>query len=129
MANLSAEVAVYAIAGLAPGLLMIVGHWFPWSATPLGRLTENQSRVYGVLGIIGPVMGAVALGEALGLAVTAWQVIGLFWVAAISAGTATVWAWGIDEKLKLQRDITEERRRSELLRSHAEERDIERLLD
>lgn len=129
MANLSSNVAIWMLAGIAPGLLMVGGHYFPWAATPLGKLTENQARVYGVLGIVLPVMMAVSLGETLGILLTAWQVIGLIWLAAISAGLATIWVWGIDEKLRLQQDITAEKHRSELLRSHAEARDIERLLD
>lgn len=109
---------------IAPAVLMVAAHWFPWRATPLRRLSENQARVYGVTCILASVMVAVALGEALGVTLGAWQVIGLAWVAAISAGAATIWAWAIDARLKLQQDITEEKHRTELLRSYAEERDI-----
>lgn len=68
---------------IAPAVLMIAAHWFPWRATPLRRLSENQARVYGVTCILASVMVAVALGEALGVTLGAWHVVGLAWVAAI----------------------------------------------
>lgn len=129
MENLSANVAIFSIPATIPGLLMIAGHYFPWHHTPLGKLTENQSRIYGVLGIILPAMAAVALSDALGVTLGAWTVIALVWVAAISAGTSTIWAWGFDAKMKLHQDITEEKHRTELLKGqiegeYAEARDI-----
>lgn len=116
---------IVAIPAILPALLMIAAHYFPWSATPLGKLSENQARAYGVSCIIATVMVAVAIGEAMRVSLDAWQTIGLAWLAALSAGTATIWVWGLDTKIRLQQDITEEKHRSELLRSYAEERDIQ----
>lgn len=83
----------YAICILIPISLVAAGHWFPWP-TAIGRkLRRIETYCIGMLIILTPPTVVILTTHEY---INSLHALALVWVSCLSAGAATVAAWGID---------------------------------
>ena len=83
----------YAICIFVPLALTFAGHWFPWPIVIGRALRRLEAYTIGVLIILAPPTVAILAAHDL---IGSVQALALVWVSCLSAGFATVAAWGID---------------------------------
>ena len=85
-----------------PAAIVTAAHYIPWRRWFHHRLPRLLAYTIGVLAILLP---ATVAGL---FAATTVQVIGLFWLAAVSAGTFTGLAWWVDIRHEAEHKLRDE---------------------
>lgn len=92
-----AHVALYGFTALVPALAMLAAHWFPWRVF-LGRdLGRIECYAWGTAWIVGVATATMRLSQRIDAPLTPDEAARLTELSAISAGTATIAAYLIDD--------------------------------
>jgi hypothetical protein len=83
----------FAICSVLPVACIFAGHWFPWPVAIGRKLRRLEAYAIGVLIILVPPSVAIVLADQT---LSAYAGLGLVWASCLSAGAATLLAWGID---------------------------------
>lgn len=115
-----AHVALYGFSAIVPGLAMAAAHWFPWRAV-LGRnLSRLECYAWGTAWIVGIAAACMRLSSRIDAPLSPDQSARITEIAAVSAGTATVAAYVIDDWTAHRRANVAARIAAEAKRNHAE---------
>lgn len=88
---------LHTITAIVPALAMLAAHWFPWRAF-LGRdLSRIECYAWGTAWIIGVASAVMRMSRHIGAPVTPEEAARIAELSAVSAGTATIAAYIIDD--------------------------------
>lgn len=103
------------IALTLPALILLVLHYFPWGSLFAGRqLSRLEAYSLGVTTIIS-VPFCLQLYASTYVDLSGRVVANLFLLSALSAGLATMLAWGIDALIEKYHQIADERDRAMIM--------------
>ncbi|NSW52180.1 MAG: hypothetical protein HPY85_06725 [Anaerolineae bacterium] len=91
MANVAVVPALWIIvsAAIMSGLILGIGHWFPWEAWLKRRLPRLLSYGYGLVAVLVPASLVMAIYEQ-------WIALAAVWGCAVVGGLTVVGGYGLD---------------------------------
>jgi uncharacterized membrane protein len=103
------------LTAMVAGLALLVEHWFPWEMLLRRPLPKLAAYVLGVLGLILPLTGLLAVWGA-------WWSLAAVWATVLAGGGGVLIGYGVDWWLRRMAQ-GEELREQVKLRDRLEERD------
>jgi hypothetical protein len=97
------------VTALLSALMLLAGHYFPWRAVFNRELPRLAAYVYGVLAILLPVTGFLALNRL-------WLAVAATWSSAIAGGGVVLFCYAFDDWIENRRGRQEAEEREASLR-------------